>query len=202
VAGWDRSGAAFTLADVVRNFKPTILVGVSGQPGSFTRDIVQSMLAGCSRPIVFALSNPTSRIEATPQDILGWTNGAAVVATGSPFLPAFVNGVTHHIGQCNNAFVFPGVGLGASVVRATWLPDDVFAAAARAVHEFTRRRVAPGTSIYPVMSQLRDVSGAVAVAVGGTLVETGAANWLTVSEIEDRVAAAMWEPVYRPYRVG
>jgi malate dehydrogenase (oxaloacetate-decarboxylating) len=202
VAGWDRSGAAFTLADVVRNFKPTILVGVSGQPGAFTREIVQTMLAGCSRPIVFALSNPTSKIEATPQDILGWTNGAAVVATGSPFLPTFVNGVTHHIGQCNNAFVFPGVGLGASVVQAKWLPDDVFAAAARAVCEFTRRRVAPGASIYPAMSQLRDVSSAVAVAVGRALVDTEAASWLSVSEIEDRVAAAMWEPVYRPYRVG
>jgi malate dehydrogenase (oxaloacetate-decarboxylating) len=202
VAGWDRSGAGFTLADVVRNFKPTILVGVSGQPGAFTREIVQTMLAGCSRPIVFALSNPTGKIEATPQDILGWTNGAAVVATGSPFLPTFVNGVTHHIGQCNNAFVFPGVGLGASVVQAKWLPDDVFAAAARAVHEFTRRRVAPGASIYPAMSQLRDVSSAVAVAVGRALVDTEAASWLSVSEIEDRVAAAMWEPVYRPYRVG
>ncbi|MGE5832977.1 MAG: NAD-dependent malic enzyme [Acidobacteriota bacterium] len=202
VAGWDGSGAAFTLADVVRNFKPTILVGVSGQPGTFTREIVQTMLAGCRRPIVFALSNPTSKIEATPQAILEWTNGAAVVATGSPFLPAFVNGVTHHIGQCNNAFVFPGVGLGASVVQAKWLPDDVFAAAARAVYEFTRRRVAPGASIYPAMSQLRDVSSAVAVAVGRALVDAEASSWLSVSEIEDRVATAMWEPVYRPYRVG
>jgi malate dehydrogenase (oxaloacetate-decarboxylating) len=203
VAGWPASGrAAFMLADVVANFKPTILVGVSGQPGSFTQDIVQTMLAGCHRPIIFALSNPTSRIEATPHDLLGWTNGAAIVATGSPFLPVFVKGVTHHIGQCNNAFVFPGVGLGASVVEARWLPDEVFAAAARAVHEFTGAKAAPGSSIYPAMSQLRDVSAAVARAVGRALVETGAANPRTTTEIEDRIASAMWEPVYRPYRIG
>ena len=203
VAGWTGSArTAFTLGDVVANFKPTILVGVSGQPGSFTQDIVQTMLGGCRRPIIFALSNPTSRVEATPHDLLGWTNGAAIVATGSPFLPVFAKGVTHHIGQCNNAFVFPGIGLGASVVGARWLPDEVFAAAARAVHQFTGAKTAPGDSIYPAMSQLREVSAAVARAVGRTLVESDAANRLTAGEIDDRVAAAMWEPVYLPYRVG
>jgi malate dehydrogenase (oxaloacetate-decarboxylating) len=203
VAGWTKSGGAgFTLADVVTHFRPTILVGLSGQPGAFTQDIVQTMVANCRRPIIFALSNPTSRIEATPHDLLGWTNGAAIVATGSPFLPVFAKGVTHHIGQCNNAFVFPGVGLGASVVGAKWLPDEVFAAAARAVHQFTRTNTAPGASIYPAMSQLRDVSAAVAQIVGRVLVETGAASRLTAAEIDNRIAGAMWEPVYRPYRVG
>jgi malate dehydrogenase (oxaloacetate-decarboxylating) len=199
-AGWSRSGAAFTLDDVVRHFKPTILVGASGQPGSFTEDIVRTMLAGCDRPIVFALSNPTSRIEASPENILGWTNGAAVVATGSPFAPVSLNGVIHQIGQCNNAFVFPGIGLGASVVRASWLPDDVFAAAARAVSRFAGTDGSPGAALYPPISRLREVSRAVAVAVATVLVETGDVTPVTTDEIESRVAAAMWKPVYQPYR--
>jgi malate dehydrogenase (oxaloacetate-decarboxylating) len=205
VAGWSASTSApsqLQLLDVVRHVKPTILVGVSGQPGAFTQEIVRTLHAGCSRPIVLLLSNPTNKVEASPADVLGWTNGAAVVATGSPFAPVSLNDMAYQIGQCNNAFVFPGIGLGASVVRARWLPDEVFVAAARAVHEFTGAATAPTASIYPPISRLRDVSRAVAAAAGRALVETGAAPRLTADEIEDQVSRAMWEPVYRPYRVG
>jgi malate dehydrogenase (oxaloacetate-decarboxylating) len=203
VAGWTASeNGRFTLLDVVRQFKPTILIGASGQPGSFSSEIIKVMHAGCERPIVLALSNPTAKIEALPEHVLAWTNGAAIVATGSPFAPVRLGDVTHHIGQCNNVFVFPGIGLGASAVRAEWLPDAAFAAAARAVYESTGRTSAPGATIFPPLSQLRHVSYRVAVAVGRALIEAGAAPRLAQPVLERRVATAMWEPTYLKYRAG
>jgi malate dehydrogenase (oxaloacetate-decarboxylating) len=203
VAGWTSpSQGMFGLLDVVRQFKPTILVGVSGQPGAFTEELVRTMAASCTRPIILPLSNPTNRAEAAPGDLLAWTRGAAVVGTGSPFPPVLIDGVEYSIGQCNNAFVFPGIGLGARIAGARWLPDAVFAAAARAVHQFVGTDLRPGASIYPSIARLRDVSRDVAVAVAGALVETGDVAPLTRDEIEQRVVAAMWEPVYRPYRAA
>jgi malate dehydrogenase (oxaloacetate-decarboxylating) len=202
LAGWgihnaDRVG----LLDVVRHFKPTILIGASGQPNTFTQEVVTVMHQACERPIVLALSNPTNKIEARPEEILEWTGGDAIVATGSPFAPVRVRGVTHCIGQCNNVLVFPGIGLGATAVGARSLPDAAFAAAARAVYESTDRTSTPGAPIFPPLSRLRDVSSAVALAVGRALVDAGAAPQLTPVEIAERVAASMWEPVYLKYRV-
>jgi len=202
-AGWgihnaDRVG----LLDVVRGFKPTILIGASGQPNTFTQEVVKVMHQACERPIILALSNPTNKIEALPEEILEWTNGGAIVATGSPFAPVRVRDVTHYIGQCNNVFVFPGIGLGATAVGARSLPDTAFAAAARAVYESTDRTSTPGAPIFPPLSRLRDVSYAVALAVGRALVDVGAAPQLTPVEIAERVAASMWEPVYLKYRAG
>ena len=203
VAGWTtQTPGRFGLLDVVRNLEPTILIGVSGQPGSFTQDVVKAMHRGCERPIIFPLSNPTSKVEAAPEDILRWTEGAAIVATGSPFAPVRVRDVTHYIGQCNNVFVFPGVGLGATAVKAAWLPDTAFAAAARAVYELTGRATLSGEPIFPPLSRLRAVSYAVAVAVGHALVDAGAAPYAASHEIERRVAAAVWDPVYVPYRAA
>ncbi|HEY7475383.1 MAG TPA: NAD-dependent malic enzyme [Vicinamibacterales bacterium] len=203
VSGWTPGqDGTFRLLDVVTQFRPTILVGVSGQPGSFSQEVVRAMHAGCDRPIILALSNPTRKVEATPADILRWTNGAAVVGTGSPFPPVRLNGVIHRIGQCNNALVFPGIGLGARIAGARWLPDEVFAAAARAVHAWSGAGAQPGASIYPPISRLRGVSRGVAVAVAQAIVDTGEVPPLTTREIEDRVTAAMWQPVYRPYRAA
>ena len=203
VAGWTAGeNGRFTLLDVVRQFTPTILIGASGQPGSFTEEMIKVMHAGCERPIVLALSNPTGKIEALPEHMLAWTNGAAIVATGSPFGPVRIGDVTHHIGQCNNVFVFPGIGLGATVVRAEWLPDTAFAAAARAVYESTERTSTPGATIFPPLSRLRDVSYRVAIAVGRALIDAGAAPPIAQPVLERSVAAAMWEPTYLRYRAG
>ena len=193
---------SFDLLDVVRHVKPTVLIGASGRPGAFSEEVVRAMAEGCPRPIILALSNPPSKAEAVPEDLLRWTGGAAVVGTGSPFPAVRLGGVTHEIGQANNVFAFPGIGLGATVVGARSLPDDVFAAAARAVESCTGSSNVPGASIYPSISRLREVSRVVAVAVGRALVESGAAPSLTGPEIEDRVAAAMWEPDYLEYRAG
>jgi malate dehydrogenase (oxaloacetate-decarboxylating) len=201
VAGWSRSGNhGFSLLDVVRQFRPTILVGASGQPGAFTQDVIATMHRGCARPIVLPLSNPTDRMEAAPADILQWTNGAAIVATGSPCAPVTVAGITNQIGQCNNAFVFPGVGLGASIAGARWLPDGVFAAAARAVADFTGTPSSAGAAIFPPLSRLRDVSRDVAVAVARTLIDAGAAPPAPMATIEQRLESSIWEPSYLEYR--
>ncbi len=202
-AGWTSADRGrFTLSDVVRQFAPTILVGVSGQPGAFTEDIIKTMHGRVARPIVLTLSNPTNKVEARPEELLRWTNGAAIVGTGSPFAPVAHAGVTHHIGQCNNAFVFPGIGLGAIVVGAHAVPDEAFAAAAMALYEATGRDDTPGASIFPTIASLRAVSAKVAVAVGRALVECGAAPAIPTAEIESRIADAIWEPKYLPYRTA
>ena len=201
VAGWPRDAAGrLELADVVRAFRPTVLVGASGQPGAFHETIVRDMLRGCPRPIVLALSNPTSKTEVTPSDLIRWTNGAGVIGTGSPFPPVEHGGRTHTIGQGNNALIFPGVGLGATAVQARWLPDQAFTAAARALFEFSGPRPKPGDPIYPSVVRLREVSCAVAVAVGCALVEAGAAPEMNRAEVERRVLAGIWQPEYLPYR--
>jgi malic enzyme len=203
VAGWARpTGGVFQLADVVRGFRPTVLVGASGRAGAFTESIVKDMLAACPRPIILALSNPTSKMEALPADLIRWTDGAAVVGTGSPFDPVVHAGKTFVIGQGNNALVFPGVGLGATAVEARWLPDAAFTAAARALVDLTTASSLPGSPIYPPLAWLRDVSRAVAVAVGSALVDAGAAPRLTRREVADRVQAGMWKPEYLPYRAA
>jgi malic enzyme len=171
VAGWPAGAdGAFGLADVVRGFKPTVLVGASGQPGTFTEPIVRDMLAGCPRPIVLALSNPDTKTEVTPADLIRWTNGAAVIGTGSPFPPVEHNGRTHAIGQGNNAFIFPGVGLGATAVSAV-AAGRTFVAA-RALVDCTGAS-RDGDPIYPPLHRLRR-SRSVAVAVRGA-VDAGAA---------------------------
>jgi malic enzyme len=203
VASWpDRKPGPPSLADVVRNFKPTVLVGVSGQTGAFTESIIRDMHSSCPRPIVLALSNPTAKVEVAPQELMRWTNGAAIMGTGSPFPNIDVNGRTMAIGQGNNVLVFPGIGLGATVVKARWLPDEVFSAAATALAEYTSAHTWPGDPIYPPLTNLRDVSRRVATAVGIELVRVGAAPALSSDEIAHRVQEGMWTPQYLPYVAG
>jgi malic enzyme len=202
-AGWPSgAGGNFGLAEVVRGFRPTVLVGASGQPGAFNESIVRDMMAGCDRPIVLALSNPDTKTEVAPADLLRWTNGAAVTGTGSPFPQVEHSGRTYTIGQANNAFIFPGVGLGATAVDARWLPDAAFVAAARALVQLTAASPRAGDPIYPPLGRLREVSRNVAIAVGAALVDAGAAPAITAAEIEERVLATMWEPEYLPYRAA
>jgi len=203
VQGWvlAHDGVA-GLEDVARHFAPTVLIGASGQPGAFTQTVIRAMHAQCPRPIVLPISNPTSKAEATPEDVLRWTGGAAVVGTGSPFPPVSIGGVVHQIGQGNNAFIFPGVGLGATAVSARWLPDAAFTAAARALDEATGSAAAPGSPIYPPLRRLRETSVSVARAVARALVDEGAADPVSGDEIDARILDRMWEPRYRPYRAA
>jgi malic enzyme len=198
---WPLGGGSVGLADVVRHFRPTVLVGASGRPGSFTEPIVREMHRHCARPVVLPISNPTANAEATPADILAWTGGAAVVGTGSPFAPVVIEGTRHEIGQGNNVLVFPGVGLGAVSVGARRLTDRAFDAAGEALYRFTGAS-RPGSPIYPPLSRLREVSLDVAVAVASSLVESGDAPPLGPDAIAGRVRGLVWEPVYRRYRAA
>ncbi|MFF3334036.1 NAD-dependent malic enzyme [Streptomyces sp. NPDC002888] len=200
VADWrhDDSLGGIPLAEVVDRVRPTVLIGASGQGGAFTEEIVRALAAHTERPIVLPLSNPTRLAEAVPADLLAWTDGRALIATGSPFDPVEVDGVTHHIGQANNALVFPGLGLGAVVARATHITDGMLVAAARAVAEQTDP-TAPGAPVLPRIDRLRDTSAAVAVAVARAAAEDGVARESVDDDVvEERVRAAMWQPEYRP----
>ena len=189
-----------TLEETIANARPTILVGVSATPGNFTESIVRLMSRLNERPLVFPLSNPTSKSECTAGDAIRWSDGRAIVATGSPFAPVAHGGRSHRIGQCNNAFVFPGIGLGACVSRARYVSDGMFLDAAKALAaNVTAEDLAEG-SVYPQLSRIRDCSHAVACAVIRRAVAEGHADASVLVNLDDSVRRAMWFPEYLPIR--
>jgi malate dehydrogenase (oxaloacetate-decarboxylating) len=199
--GWTREGSeAFTLYDVVSNVRPTCLIGTSAQPGAFDERTIREMARHVERPVIFPLSNPTSKSEAVPADLIAWTEGRALVATGSPFEPVTYGGRTFTIGQCNNVFIFPGVGLGVIAVGAKRVTDAMFIAAARALSAFSPARQDPTASLYPSLTQVRDVSRAVAQAVAAEAVRSGLAAPLSAEEQTARINATMWTPAYPQVR--
>jgi malate dehydrogenase (oxaloacetate-decarboxylating) len=185
-----------TLTDAVALIKPTILIGTAAQPGVFSEAIVREMARHVERPIIFALSNPTSKSEAVPADLIAWTDGRALVATGSPFAPVSYGGRTFQIGQCNNVFIFPGVGLGVIASGARRVSDAMFVAAARALSAFSPARNDPTASLYPTVERVRAVSRQVALAVGAQAQRESLAEETSAEELERRVDAAMWTPRY------
>jgi len=196
VKRWKREGSTISLAEVVRQVRPTMLIGASTAAGAFTEEIVREMAKHCDRPIIFPLSNPAPMAEAMPADLIAWTEGRALIATGSPFPPVTYRGVTYVIGQVNNAMLYPGLCLGAIVSRARRISDSMFAAAANAVSSLVAVRM-PGASLLPHVDDLRNVSLTVGVAVA----EAAVAEHLAGVEFDDivqQVGDAMWEPEYRP----
>jgi malate dehydrogenase (oxaloacetate-decarboxylating) len=194
IKDWGAPGTRPGLADVVRNVRPTMLIGTSTQAGAFTEQIVRDMAAHTARPIIMPLSNPTSKAEAMPADLLAWTDGAALVATGSPFAPVEHNGVTYEVAQANNALVFPGLGLGVTVARASRITDKLIAAAADAVAQLSNA-TRLGASLLPPVRDLRPVSAAVAIAVVRAAVADGLAQAEIANPIQ-QVHEAMWRPEY------
>ncbi len=188
-----------TLLDVVRNAKPTTLIGVSGQPGSFSEQIVRMMAENNRRPVIFPLSNPTSRAEATPEDIMRWSNGRAVIGTGSPFSPLMRDGRSFKVDQTNNSYIFPGVGLGVIAVRARRLTDTMFMAAAKALAAMSPARNDTDANLLPAVTELRDVSIAVARATALQARKEGLTD-IAEDKIEAAIHAKMWSPKYLPYR--
>jgi len=192
-------GSKRDLETVVRVMKPTVLIGTSGEPGTFTEGVIRAMAASVERPVIFPMSNPTSKTEAHPRDIMEWTDGRALIATGSPFDPVTHGGRTFRIGQGNNAYVFPGVGLGALVSQTREVTDEMFAAAALALaHSVTEQDIAEG-SLFPRVRELRHVAARVAAAVVKTARDQGLGKVIKDEDIEGVVKNAMWEPRYVPY---
>jgi len=199
VADWQRAAAlgGIGLAEVVRQVHPTILVGTSTRSGAFTEEVVRQMAALVDRPVILPMSNPTELSEADPADLIKWTDGQALVATGSPFEPVEYAGTRYEIGQANNALVFPGIGLGVIAARASRVTDRMLAAAAHAVADLTEPS-ARGAPLLPPVEALRETSVAVAAAVAGAASQDGVARAFPEGDVSDHVRNLMWQPTYRP----
>jgi malate dehydrogenase (oxaloacetate-decarboxylating) len=199
VASWrPAEGRPIGLLDVVRNARPTILIGTSGQPGTFTEEVVRAMTTYAERPIVFPLSNPTSRAEATPADLIAWTDGRALIATGSPFEDVIHAGRRYPIAQCNNSYIFPGLGLGILASGAERVSDSMFMAAARALADDSTASRDPSAPLLPPLAESRRVSRAIALAVAAAAQRDGFAAPRGAGELERLVDAKMWQPRYLP----
>ncbi|MGR9053401.1 MAG: NAD-dependent malic enzyme [Gammaproteobacteria bacterium] len=188
------------LLDVVRHVKPTILVGVSGQAAMFDRDIVETMAEHCSRPVIMPLSNPTSKAEGIPSEIIAWSGGKALVATGSPFDPVVYQGETFPISQCNNSYIFPGVGLGIIASGAVRVTDAMLMAASEALAQCSPLAAGIGDALLPPVSTIREVSKLIAKAVAIQAMEDGVAVTIAESVLDERISKNFWEPQYRHYR--
>jgi malate dehydrogenase (oxaloacetate-decarboxylating) len=187
-----------SLLDVVVNAKPTVLVGVTGHPGLFTEEIVRAMAREVVRPVILPLSNPTSRSEAVPADLVAWTEGRAIVGTGSPFPPVQIGSRKVVVAQTNNAYIFPGVGLGAIAVGASRISNGMFLAAARALADASPTRGNPAEPLLPPIESLRQVALRIALAVGLQARREGLAG-NEEDDLEALIRARMWEPAYRSY---
>jgi malate dehydrogenase (oxaloacetate-decarboxylating) len=187
------------LLDVVANAKPTVLIGVSGQPAAFTEVVIRTMAAHCPRPVIFALSNPTARSEASAINLAKWTDGRALIGLGSPFPPVERGGKLVPVDQINNCYVFPGVGLGVLATRAHRVTDGMFMAAAKALTELSPSCRNGDERLLPPITQIRAVSVEVARAVAYRAQLDGVADVCEANELDRRIRAQVWEPAYRPY---
>ncbi|MCZ6642501.1 MAG: oxaloacetate-decarboxylating malate dehydrogenase [Gammaproteobacteria bacterium] len=189
------------LEAVIEKFQPTALIGSSGQAGAFSEAAVRNMASHIDRPLILPFSNPTDRAEATPVDVVAWTDGRALIATGSPFEPVQYQDRLIHIGQGNNVFIFPGLGLGALLSGATIITDGMVSAAAHALADQVTDTELEQGLLFPAVSRLREVSKAVAVAVAQAAQTQGVAE-PSEKKLEDAVEAAMWWPDYPHYTLA
>ena len=201
VQGWSRSNGEVTLLDVVRNAKPSVLIGVSGQTGAFTPDAVREMAKHTARPVIFPLSNPTSRSEATPQDLMDWTEGRALIGTGSPFEPVNLNGKKVKIAQTNNSYIFPGLALGIIASKARYVTDTMVKAAATELIRHLPTQKDKEGSLLPPISEARNIGRVIAQAVGRQAIQDGQAQVADEDALSRELEANIWEPVYERYEL-
>lgn len=197
--GWSRDGDAVSLLETVRQAKPTVLIGVSGQPGLFTEELIRTMRKTCARPIVMPLSNPTSRAEALPEDLIRWTEGSALVATGSPFSPVQYDGKSYPIAQCNNSYIFPGVGLGVLASRARRVTDRMMMAASNALAACSPLAQGKAGALLPDLEQIQVVSKAIALEVAKAAQADEVAKKMSDEELKSAIEETFWIPEYRDY---
>jgi malate dehydrogenase (oxaloacetate-decarboxylating) len=199
VHGWGQSNGEITLLDVIRNAKPTVLIGVSGQAGAFTEEAVREMAKHTPRPVIFPLSNPTSRSEATPQDLMKWTDGRALIGTGSPFEPVDIGGKKVHIAQTNNSYIFPGLALGIIASKARRVTDTMVKAAATELIRHLPTLKDKQASLLPPISEARELGRVIAQAVGRQAIKDGQAQVEGEEALNRELEANFWEPGYVPY---
>jgi malate dehydrogenase (oxaloacetate-decarboxylating) len=199
VRGWRPANGEIGLQDVIRHAKPSVLIGVSGQAGAFTEDAVREMARNTERPVIFPLSNPTARCEATPQDLLNWTEGRALIGTGSPFEPVTIWGKKVRIDQTNNSYIFPGLALGIVASRAKRVTDAMVMAAAKELARLVPTQKDKKASLLPSLADSRQLSRSIAQAVGRQAIQDGQAQVDGEDSLERELQANIWEPVYVPY---
>jgi malate dehydrogenase (oxaloacetate-decarboxylating) len=199
VKGWKQINGEITLLDVVRRAKPTVLIGVSGQPGAFTEQVVREMAKYSERPVIFPLSNPTSRSEATAQDLMDWTEGRALIGTGSPFEPVNVGGKKVPITQTNNSYIFPGLALGILASKARRVTDTMIKAAAEELVRHLPTQNDKHAGLLPPISDARQLGRAIGQAVGRQAIRDGQAQVADEVALSRELDANIWEPVYVPY---
>ncbi|WP_445114603.1 NAD-dependent malic enzyme [Acinetobacter sp. WZC-1] len=200
IASWGNAEDVISLLDVVKNARPTVLIGVSGQPGLFTEEIIKTLNENCERPIVLPLSNPTSRVEAVPADIIQWTDGKALIATGSPFPPVNYQGKTYPICQCNNSYIFPGIGLGVVAVKATRVTDNMLMASSAALADCSPKLQDIDADLLPDLNELQQVSKIIAFKVAKAAIADGVAPAISDELLQDSIEANLWQPEYRSYK--
>lgn len=200
VASWAQADEMISLLDVVKHAKPTVLIGVSGQPGLFTEEIIRTLAANCERPIVLPLSNPTSRVEAVPADILNWTDGKALIATGSPFAPVNYQGKLYNICQCNNSYIFPGIGLGVIAAGATRVTDSMLMASSNALADCSPMLQDPNADLLPEIDEIQKVSRVIAFKVAKAAMDAGVAPVISDELLIENIEKNFWKPEYRQYK--
>jgi malate dehydrogenase (oxaloacetate-decarboxylating) len=201
VQGWKQPGGEITLLDVVRHARPSVLIGVSGQPGAFTEAAVREMAKYSQRPVIFPLSNPTSRSEATAQDLMDWTEGRALIGTGSPFEPVNVGGKRIPIPQTNNSYIFPGLALGILASKAKRVTDTMVKAAAQELVRHLPTQKDKQAGLLPPLAQARELGRMIGQAVGRQAMLDGQAQVANEEALERELQANIWEPVYVPYEL-
>jgi malate dehydrogenase (oxaloacetate-decarboxylating) len=199
VLGWRQPNGDITLLDVVRHAKPTVLIGVSGQAGAFTEESVREMARHTIRPVIFPLSNPTSQSEATPQDLVDWTEGRALIGTGSPFEPVSIWGKKFRVAQTNNSYIFPGLALGIIASKAKRVTDTMVMAAAKELVRLAPTQKDKKASLLPSLSDSRQLSRSIAQAVGRQAIQEGQSQLSDEESLNRALQANIWEPVYVPY---
>ncbi|WP_372761165.1 NAD-dependent malic enzyme [Pseudoalteromonas sp.] len=200
LADWTYSGEFASLLDVMHCAKPDILIGVSGQPGLFNEQVIRAMYSACEQPIIFPLSNPSKQVEALPEDIINWTEGKALVATGSPFAPVEYNGETFPIPQCNNSYIFPGIGLGVIAAKANRISDAMLSVSSEMLAESSPRANTGKGSLLPALTEIETLSKRIAFAVGKKAIEEGIALEISDEALWAAIDKNYWLPEYRNYK--
>ncbi len=197
---WQISGDYASLLEVIENAKPDILIGVSGVSGLFTEKVVKTMKANCQLPIIFPLSNPVRQVEATPEQVIHWTEGQAIVATGSPFEPVEHNGKLYPIAQCNNSYVFPGLGLGAVAANINRITDEMLMVASKTLAEASPLANNGEGELLPPLTEIANLSKKIAFAVAQVAFEQGHALQIDEDNLRAKIERNFWRPTYRSYK--
>lgn len=197
---WSYSGEYASLLDVINCAKPNVLIGVSGQPGLFTEQVVRAMAQHCTQPIIFPLSNPSRQVEARPEQVIEWTQGNVIIATGSPFKPVEYNQQTFPIAQCNNSYIFPGIGLGVIASKAKLITDEMLMATSNALADASPLALGEGNELLPPLTTITELSKKIAFAVAKVAIEQGLALEQSDELIKANIKKNFWHAEYRPYK--